>query len=115
MVPSAFGTRCSPGVSLLVGCSLNSNVNLVFAGNEGRLVVAVVIIKSFEFRMVTVYAPNIVFERRSFFVVRSSLKRVPNGAVKCNAFMREEEFRRFPQRYSEFVKSSDGLLLWFKR
>ena len=41
------------------------------------------------------------------FVVRTRLKRVPNVAVKCNAFMREEEVRKFPHRYIEFVKSPD--------
>ena len=42
------------------------------------------------------------------FVVRSRLKRVPNEAVKCNAFACEKEVRKFPHRYIEFVKSSDA-------
>ena len=62
----AFGNRCSARVSRLVGHSLNVIVNL-FVGDEGRLVVADVAFKSFEFRVVTVYAPNSVGERRSFF------------------------------------------------
>ena len=47
------------------------------------------------------------------FVVRSRLKSVPNEAVKCNAFAREEEVRRFPHRYIEFVKSPDRGVLRF--
>ena len=42
------------------------------------------------------------------FVVRARLKRVPNEAVKCNAFAHEEEVREFLHRYIEFVKSPDG-------
>ena len=64
---SAFGSRCSAGVSLLVECSLNVNVNIVFAGGEGWLVVADIAVKTFEFRVVAVYAPNTVGERHSFF------------------------------------------------
>ena len=65
VVFSAFGSRCGAGVSLLVGRSLNANVNLVFAGDEGRLFVADIVVKTFEFQVVAVYAPN--GERRSFF------------------------------------------------
>ena len=61
---SAFG---SAGVSLLVGRNLNAIVNLVFAGDGGRLIVVNVVIKSFEFRMVAVYAPSSIGEKRSFF------------------------------------------------
>ena len=50
-------------------------------------------------------------ERFKGFVVKNRLKRVSNEAVRCNAFMREEELRRFPCRYIEFVKSSDGRVL----
>ena len=64
---SAFGSRCSAEVSLLVGRSLNVNVNIVFAGDEGWLVVVDIAVKTFEFRVVAVYAPNTVGERRSFF------------------------------------------------
>ena len=62
---SAYGSRTSVGVSLLVGRSLD--VDVVFAGDGGRLVVADVAVKSFKFRLVAVYAPNIVVERVSFF------------------------------------------------
>ena len=67
VVFSVFSSRCGTGVSLLVGCSLNANVNIVFAGDEGRLVVADIAIKTFEFRVVAVYAPNTGGERRSFY------------------------------------------------
>ena len=67
VVFSVFGSRCVARVSLLVGLSLNANVNLVFAGDEGWLVVADIAVKTFKFRVVAVYAPNIVGERRSFF------------------------------------------------
>ena len=67
VVFSAFGSRCSAGVSLLVGRSLDTIVTLVFAGDGGRLVVADAAVKTFEFRVVVVYAPNSAGERRSFF------------------------------------------------
>ena len=51
----AYGSRSSAEVSLIVGRSL---VNVVFAGDGGRLVVTDVAVKSFEFRLVVVYAPN---------------------------------------------------------
>ena len=43
------------------------HTSLVFAGDRGRLVVADVAVKSFKFRLVAVYASNIVAERISFF------------------------------------------------
>ena len=58
---SAYGSRSSAGVSLLVGCSLDADVD------GGRLVVADVAVKSFKFRLVVVYAPNTAVERVSFF------------------------------------------------
>ena len=64
---SAYGSRCSAGISLLIRRSLDANVNLVFAGDRGRLVVADVAVKSFEFWIVAVHAPNITVEIRSFF------------------------------------------------
>ena len=45
------------------------------------------------------------------FVVRNRLKRVSNEAVKCSAFMRKEELRRFPCRYIECVNAPDGRVL----
>ena len=41
------------------------------------------------------------------FVVRNRLKRVSNEAVRCNAFMRKKELRRYTDWYIEFVKSPD--------
>ena len=64
---SAYGSRTSAGVSLLVGRSLDADVDVVFAGDGGRLVVADVAVKSFKFRLVAVYASNIAAERVSFF------------------------------------------------
>ena len=64
---SAYSSRTSVGVSLLVGRSLDANVDVVFAGDGGRLVVADVAVKSFKFRLVGVYAQNIFAERNSFF------------------------------------------------
>ena len=63
---SAYGSRSSVEVSLLVGHSLDADVNVVFAGDGGRLIVTDVAVKSFKFRVVTVYAPNIAGERTSF-------------------------------------------------
>ena len=67
VVFSAFGSHCSPGVSLLIGHSFNAIVNLGFVDDGDRLVVADVAVKTFEFRMVAVYVPNILGEKRSFF------------------------------------------------
>ena len=64
---SAYGSCCSAGVSLLVERSLDADVNVVFAGDGGRLLVADVAVKSFKFRLVMVYAPNTSVERVSFF------------------------------------------------
>ena len=65
VVFSAYGSRAE--VSLLVGRSLDTDVNVVFAGDQGWLVVADVAVKSFRFQVVAVYASNIVVERASFF------------------------------------------------
>ena len=43
---SAYGSNTSAGVSLLVGRSLDADVDVVFAGDGGRLVVADVAVKS---------------------------------------------------------------------
>ena len=76
---SASGGHCSTGVSLQVGRSLNAIVNLVFAGDGGRLVVADVAVKSFELRVVAVYAPNCIGERRSFSDVWGSSLMIQNS------------------------------------
>ena len=64
---SAYSRHSSTGVSLLVGRSLDADVDIVFACDGGRLVVADVAVKSFKFRLVAGYAPNISTERVSFF------------------------------------------------
>ena len=62
VVYSAFSSRLSAGASLLVGCSLDAIVNVVFAGDG-----ADVAVKTFEFRIAVVYAPKTAAERRLFF------------------------------------------------
>ena len=64
---SAYGSRSSAGVSLIDGHTLDVDVD-IFAGDGGWLVVADVAVKSFKFRLVIVYVPNIVVERASFFI-----------------------------------------------
>ena len=64
---SACGSRTRVGVSLLVGRGLDADVDVVYAGDRGRLVVADLAVKRFKFRLVAVYAPNIAAERVSFF------------------------------------------------
>ena len=67
IVISAYGSRSSIGVSLLIEHSHNADVNFVLAEDGGRLVVADVAVKCFEFQVATFYAPNIAAERVSFF------------------------------------------------
>ena len=67
IVYSAFSSHLSAGFSQLVGRSLDAIVNLVFAGDEGRLLVTDVAVKTFEFRIAAVYVPNTAVERRPFF------------------------------------------------
>ena len=66
----AYGSRSSVGVYLLIEHSLNADVNFVLADDGDRLVVANVAVKSFEFQVAVVYAPNIAAERVSFFFRR---------------------------------------------
>ena len=67
VVLSAYGSRSSTRVSLLIGHSLNADVNFVLSDDGGQLVVADTVEKSFEFRVVVVYARNIAAERVSFY------------------------------------------------
>ena len=67
VVYSAFGSRHSAGVSLLLGRSLDAIVNVVFAGDGGRLLVADVAVKTCKFRIAVIHAPSIAAERRVFF------------------------------------------------
>ena len=62
-----FSQPRSTGVSLLIGHSLDADVDVDFASDGGRLVVADVAVKSFKFQLVVVYALNILVERVSFF------------------------------------------------
>ena len=64
---SAYGNRSSAGVSFLVGHSLDANVDVVFGGDGGRLVVADVAVQSFKFWLVTIYVSVITAEKVSFF------------------------------------------------
>ena len=50
-------------------------------------------------------------DRYNGFIVRSRLKRTLKEAEKSNVTVREEEVRRFPDRYINFVKSPDGCVL----
>ena len=67
VILSAYGSYSSAGVSLLIGHSLNTDVNLLLADDRGWLVVTDVAVKSFAFWVVMVYAPNISVERVSFY------------------------------------------------
>ena len=77
---SAYGSRTSVVVSLLVGCYLDADVDVVFAGDGGRLAVADVAVKSFQvplkvfkFRLISLrrWLPFFVGWRRSW-TIRSS-------------------------------------------
>ena len=67
VVLSTYGSSSSVGIFLPIGRSYNTDVNLVLADDGCRLFVADVAVKSFEFRVAVVFAPNIVAERVSFF------------------------------------------------
>ena len=56
---SAYSSSSSVGISLLIGRILTVDVNLVLANDGGRQVLANIAVKSFEFRVVTVYVTNI--------------------------------------------------------
>ena len=67
VVLSAYSRCGCAGVYQLVGHNLDADVNVVYTGDRGRLIGANSAVKSFEFRVVAVYAPNMAFERASFF------------------------------------------------
>ena len=71
----AYGSGSSVGVILLIERSLNADVNLALADDRSRLVMTDVAVKSFEFLVVAVYAPNIAAERVSFFSAVSAVPR----------------------------------------
>ena len=62
VILSAYGSRSSIGVSLLIGSSINADINLVIVDDGSDVAV-----KSFEFRLASVYVPNFASERASFF------------------------------------------------
>ena len=64
---SAYGNRNSAVVSLLVGHSLDADLNVVFAGDGDRLIVADVAIKSFKYRVAPVYTPISLVRELPFF------------------------------------------------
>ena len=64
---STYGSRSSVRVSFPIGYNFNADVNLFLADGGGLLVVADVTCKSFEFRVVAVYAPNSTAERVCLF------------------------------------------------
>ena len=63
VVYSAFSSHLSAEVSLLI----DAIVNIVFAGDEGQLLVTDVAVKTFEFRIAAVYVPCSATERHPFF------------------------------------------------
>ena len=67
VILSGYSSCSSIGVSLFIGCSLNTDVNLVLADDVGCLVVTKVAVKSFEFKVAMVYAPNLAAQRVPFF------------------------------------------------
>ena len=67
VVLSAYGCRNGVEVSLLIGRSLNADVNHVLADDGGRLIMVDVAVKNFEFRVAVVYVPNIAAEKLSFY------------------------------------------------
>ena len=62
VVFSVYGSHSSVGVTLLIGHSLNADVNLVLADDGAQLVVINVAVKSFKFQLA---AANIAAEKVS--------------------------------------------------
>ena len=60
---------------------LYAGISLVFAGDEGQLVVADIGVKSFAYRVVTDYVPNCTAERCSFFRRFGQFLVSPKGIV----------------------------------
>ena len=75
---SAYGSRVNAGVSLLVGRSLD--IDVVFAGDGGRLVVVDVAVKGFKFRLVAVYAPKLVLMGDWNAILDPKIDKVGRGA-----------------------------------
>ena len=66
-VVSAYGTTHSRGVSLLVKSVLQPRLNVFHQDAAGRLIVVDVAIKSYNFRVIAIYAPNEPGKRVDFF------------------------------------------------
>ena len=99
VVYSAFGSHLSAGVSLLVGRSLDVIVDVVFAVDGGRLLVTDVAVKTFEFRIAAVYAPNTaaigvipgcLFDRVQFD------RQVPSGSPREGDVDMDRKFALWP-------------------
>ena len=67
VVISTLGCRLSIGISLLIGRSLNANVNVAFAGEASPLVVDDIAVRGFKFKVVAVHRLNIPGEKNSLF------------------------------------------------
>ena len=65
---SAYGSRTSVGVSLLVGRSLDADVDVVFAGDGGRLVVPMLPLKVSSFVWLRFMRPISLWRGLPFFV-----------------------------------------------
>ena len=63
----SFIQHSAANSALLDGRSLDAIVNMVFTGDGGRLLVADVAVKTFEFRIAAVHAPCSAAERHPFF------------------------------------------------
>ena len=66
-VVSTYGTTRSRGVSLLVKSVLQPRLSVFHRDAAGRLIVVDVAIKSFNFRVIAIYAPNDQGKRVVFF------------------------------------------------
>ena len=98
VVLSTYSSRSSVGSSLLIGRSLNAHVNLMIADDRGQLVVADAAVKSFEFRVIEVYASNIAAEKVSFFVAVSAVPRRSetdsfSGWLECDPWSQDKQDR----------------------
>ena len=63
---SPYDSHSCVGVPLIIGFSLNANVNFVLEDDKGRLVMADVAGMSILFHVAAVFAPNIAAEKVSF-------------------------------------------------
>ena len=97
VVASDFGVCCNAGFSLLIGCRPKADIGVVFAGDGGRLIMANVAVKEFDFRMVTVYGLNSIAERRSLFRQVRPFFTGPKRLGDWNAILRRLECNPWPE------------------